>query len=120
MLVEHLDVIAGVLLRREGVHLSTDRIDRLGNVFGAPGPGPLEEHVLDEMRDAALLLRLVPRSAGEPHADADGAHMRHSLGEKTETVRKHVADDEWLRHECVGNQPRSAPATGHRRYAANH
>ena len=55
--------------------------------------GALEEHVLDEMRDTALLLRLVARAAREPDADADRTHVRHPLGEKTETVGKHVADD---------------------------
>ena len=55
--------------------------------------GALEEHVLDEVGDAALLLRLVARPARQPHADADGAHVRHPLREEAETIRQHVADD---------------------------
>ena len=35
VLVEHLDVVAGVLLRGERVELPADRIDRLRDVFGA-------------------------------------------------------------------------------------
>ena len=93
VLVEHLDVVARVFLGGEGVHLPADRVDRLGDVLGAAGRGALEEHVLDEVGDAALLLRLVARAAREPHADADRAHVRHPLGEETETVRQHVADD---------------------------
>src|ERR1051325_3578560 len=119
MLVEHLDVIAGVLLRREGVHLTANRIDGLRDVLGAARVGALEEHVLDEVRNTALLLRFVARSACEPHTDADRPHVRHPLGKKPETIRKHVADDEWLRHKCVGSRPRSAPAIEPRRYAAN-
>src|SRR6185295_19813166 len=53
------------------------------------------------MGDAALFLRFVARSTCEPHADAHRSNVRHPLGKKPETVRKHVADDEWLRHECV-------------------
>ena len=98
MLVEHLDVVARVLLRRERVHLTADRVDRLRDVLGAAGGRPLEEHVLDKVGDAALLLRLVARAAREPDADADGAHVRHPLRKETETIREHVADDRWLRH----------------------
>ena len=57
---------------------------------------PLEQHVLDEMSDAALLLGFVARSASEPDADADRADVRHPLGEESETIREHVADDCWL------------------------
>ena len=93
VLVEHLDVVARVFLGGERVHLAADGVDRLGDVLGAPGRRALEEHVLDEMGDAALLLRLVARAARQPDADADRAHVRHPLREETETIRKHVADD---------------------------
>ena len=55
--------------------------------------GPLEQHVLDEMSNTALLLGLVARAAREPYADADRTNVRHPLGEESETIRKHVADD---------------------------
>ena len=42
VLVEHLDVVAGVFLRREGVDLPADRIDRLGDVLGAARRVPLK------------------------------------------------------------------------------
>ena len=41
VLVEHLDVVAGVFLRGERVELAADRIDRLGDVFGGPRRVPL-------------------------------------------------------------------------------
>ena len=56
VLVEHLDVVARVFLGGERVHLAADRVDGLRDVLGAARRRALEEHVLDEMRDAALLL----------------------------------------------------------------
>ena len=64
MLVEDLEVVAGVLLGGERVHLAANGIDRLSDVLRAPCRGALEQHVLDEMSDAALLLRFVARARG--------------------------------------------------------
>ena len=55
--------------------------------------GALEQHVLDEMRDAAALGRFVPRPARQPDADADRADLRHPLGENPKTVIENVSDD---------------------------
>ena len=95
MLVEHLDVVAGVFLRGERVELAADRIDRLRDVLGRPRRRALEQHVLDKMGDAAALGRFMPRPARQPDADADRAHLRHLLGEKTEAVIENVSDDGW-------------------------
>ncbi len=65
VLIEDFEVVARVLLRREGIHLSADGIDGLSDVLGGPRRGSLEQHVLDEVSDAALLLCLVTR-AREP------------------------------------------------------
>ena len=93
MLVEHLDVVARVFLRGERVELPADRVDRLRDVLGRSGAGALEEHVLDEVRDAAALGRFVARAARQPDADADRADLRHPLGEKAEAVIENVSDD---------------------------
>ena len=93
MLVEHLDVVAGVFLGGKGVELSADGVDRLCDVFRRTGRCPLEQHVLDEVRDATSLRRLVPRPAGQPHPDADRADLRHLLGQNAKTVVEHVGDD---------------------------
>ena len=96
MFIEDFEVVARVFLGREGIHLSADGIDGLRDVLSGSSRGPLEQHVLDEMSDAALLHRLVTRATSEPDADADRAHVRHPLGEESKTIREHVADDCWL------------------------
>jgi hypothetical protein len=92
VLVEHLDVIAGVFLRSERVELPADRVDRLGDVFGGTRAGALEQHVLDEMRDTAALGRFVARSTGQPYADADRTDLRHPLGENPKPIVENVSD----------------------------
>ena len=54
-------------------------------------------------------LRLVAGAARQPHADADGADVRHPLREEAETIRKHVADDGRLRHGVDFGSCRAAP-----------
>ena len=53
----------------------------------------LEEHVLDKVRDAAVLAGLVARTARQPHADRDRPHVVHLLGDETDPVREDLADD---------------------------
>jgi hypothetical protein len=91
VLVEHLDVVARVLLGSEGVELTADGVNRLRDVFGGAGVGPLEQHVLDEVRDAAALVALVARAAHQPHADGHRPHVRHRFGNEPETVVENVA-----------------------------
>ena len=110
MLVEHLDVVAGVFLRGERVELAADRVDRLRDVLGGARRGALEEHVLDEVRDAAALGGFVARAARQPDADADRADLRHPLGEKPKTVVEHVSDD-----GCVGHDEAWKALCDHRR-----
>ena len=101
VLVQHLQVVAGVFLGGEGVDLATDRIHLLSYFFGRPGGCAFEEHVLDEVRDAHAFRRLVARPPCEPDADGNRAHVRHPFGGKTDTVGKDGATNVGLRH-CVG------------------
>ena len=79
--------------------------------------GALEQHVLDEVRDAARARRLVPRSPRQPDADRDRPHVRHRLGEETETVVEDFSDN----HDgcgrsvsvCGSCRIRDAPARWH-------
>ena len=58
-----------------------------------PRRGALEQHVLDEMGDAAVLVRFVPRPAREPHTEADGTHMSHRFSHETNPVIECVANN---------------------------
>ena len=98
VLVEHLHVIAGVLLRGEGVDLAANGVHLLGDAFSGAASRALEQHVLDEVRDARMRLGLVPRATSQPDADADGTHVRHSLGDETDTVGEYVAANTGLGH----------------------
>ena len=53
----------------------------------------LEEHVLDEVGDAAALVGLVARAARQPHADADRTDVRHGLGDESKAVVENIADN---------------------------
>ena len=97
VLVEDLDVVAGVFLRRERVELAADRVDGLGDVLGRARAGPLEQHVLDEMGDAAAVDRLVPGPARQPDAEAHRPDVRHRLGDEAETGIQDLACD----HACL-------------------
>jgi hypothetical protein len=93
VLVEHLDVVRGVFLGRERVELTADRVNRLGDVLGRPCIRALEEHVLDEVRDARPIVGLVSRTACEPDTNSDRTDMGHRLGNETKTVVQDLADN---------------------------
>ena len=78
VLVEHLDVVAGVFLRGERVELAADGVDCLRDVLGGAGRGALEEHVLDEVGDPAARLDFVARASRQPHADRHRSDLRHA------------------------------------------
>ena len=59
MLIENLRREADKFLRREGVQMSTDRVDRTGNLLLATLMRAFENHVLDEMRNSVELLFFV-------------------------------------------------------------
>src|SRR5207247_877416 len=83
-----------VLLGREGVHVAADGVDLFRDALGGAVRGPLEHHVLDEMADAALRVRLVAAAALQPDADGDAAHVRHGLGQESEAI----GEDVFLNH----------------------
>jgi hypothetical protein len=77
VLVQDLGVEADHFLGREGVEIAADRIDRARNIFGGPVLSPLEEHVLDEVRNAILLGALPAGTAGNPDPDRHRTHVGH-------------------------------------------
>ena len=82
-----LDVVARVLLAREGVELAADPVDLGRDVArGRAALGALEEHVLGEVGDAADLGRLVAR-AGREHDEArHRLRLRHRRSEHANAV----------------------------------
>ena len=86
MLVKHLDVVAGVLLRGERIELPADRVDLLCDGLRGARGGPLEQHVLHEVRDAGAAGALVPGAPGQPGPKADRAHAGHRLREQTKAT----------------------------------
>ena len=75
------------------IELPTNGVDGLCDVLGRSRRRALEQHVLDEMGNAAAIGALVARPAREPHPNADRADLGHPLGEKTKAVIENVCDD---------------------------
>ena len=75
--VEHGRVEAGVLLLGERVELAAHGVHGTGDVERRTGRGALEEQVLEEVTGAGQAHRLVARTDGDPHADAQAAHCGH-------------------------------------------
>ena len=86
VLVQHLGVEAHQFLGGEGVQVAADGIHRARDVFGRAVRGALEQHVLDEVRDAVLLGRLAARAGADPHPHRDRAHVRHGFGDHADAV----------------------------------
>src|ERR1035441_7440031 len=112
MLVENLGVEADQFLGREGVEISADGIHRSRDVFRATRLRALEEHVLNEVGQAILLLRLTSRSGVDPEPNRHGSDMRHPFCNDTETVGKNGRFDIALgredRYHVLGlNKPAS-------------
>ena len=86
-----LDVVDGVLLAGEGVELAADRVDRAGDLARARPPlGPLEEHVLGEVRDAARLGGLVAGAGGEHDEHGDRLRVRQIGRQDAQAVVERV------------------------------
>ena len=90
MFVEHLDVEADAFFGGEGVHVAADGIDLTGDLLGSAVLGAFEDHVLDEMRDAVRLRRLIAGTGLEPNADGSRADVLHLLGDYGEAVGQHL------------------------------
>ena len=74
ILLQHLGVVRGAFARGIGVEVAADRLDLLGDGERAAPLGALERHVLEEMRDAVDLRRLVPRADIDPEPERHGRH----------------------------------------------
>ena len=93
MPVDDVGVEARRLLVGHRVELAADRVHLLGDPARRPPLRALEDHVLEQVRDAAVRGRLVRRPDVRPHADGGGAHVGHRLGQHEQTVRKRGGAD---------------------------
>src|SRR3546814_7509535 len=83
----HLGIEGGVLAAGVGVDLPADRLDLLGDGLRAAPLGALEHHVLEQMRYAVQLRRLVARAGADPGAEGDGGDARHGIRGDRESGR---------------------------------
>src|SRR2546425_7015369 len=93
--------VEGALVPADRVHLCRDHLCRA--VLRA-----LEDHVLDEVADAALGGGLMAAAALQPHPHGHAAHVRHGFGEEGDAVRKDLLDD----HRLVWKEPDVSMGTG--------
>ena len=88
ILLQHLGVIGRAFARGIGVEVAADRLDLLGDGESAAPLGALERHVLEEMRDAVDLRRLVPRPDIDPEAERDRVDRVDPVGGDPQPVRQ--------------------------------
>ena len=68
--------------------MAADRLDLLGDGAGGAPLRALEGHVLEEMRDAVDLGRLVPRPDLDPEAERHGFDRVDAVGDDAQPVRQ--------------------------------
>src|SRR5690606_15258570 len=86
VLGQHLGVVGRLLARGVGVQMTADRLDLDGDVSRGAPLRALEGHMLQQMRDAVDLLRLVARADPSPDAERDGIDRRHRVGGDAQAV----------------------------------
>ena len=79
--VGHAGVDERRLARRGRVQLPAQAVEDLGDLLRGVRARPLEEQVLDEVRDAGARVGLVARAGADPEAERHGADGRNVLGD---------------------------------------
>ena len=93
VLIPDLGPVDGGLFIGGGVEDAADAFDGLGDELGGGvAGGALEEHVLDEVRDALLGLGFVAGAHAEEEGDGGGTGVRHGGDQDAEAVGEDVAD----------------------------
>ncbi len=72
--LQHLGVIGGVVARGVRVDIAADRLDLLGDLARAAPRRALESHVLEHVRHAIDVGRLMARAGIDPHTHRRGFH----------------------------------------------
>src|SRR5882762_4362895 len=90
VLVKNLSVEADLLLGSKRVKHAADGIHFAGDGFSGAAFRALENHVLDEVREAVFLENFAAGTIANPNADRNGANVGHRLCEDHEAVRQNV------------------------------
>ncbi len=88
VIVEHAGVQKGRVLGGRRVELGAELVEQLGDRGGVVARSALEQQVLDEVRESALVGPLVSRAGIDPEADRDRADPVHVLRGDTEATRE--------------------------------
>ena len=80
VVLEHARIVSGALGAGRGVEIAADRLDLLGDLTGRAPPRALERHMLEEMRNAVLVMKLVAAAGSDPYAERCRLQMRHGIG----------------------------------------
>ena len=86
-MIADLGPVDGQLFVGAGVHHAADAFDLFGDLARRRAPlGALEQHVLEEVRDAGDLVALVARTRADEDADADRARVRQRAADDAQAV----------------------------------
>ena len=86
LVVDHLDRETCLLVCSERLERSTETILFDRDVESVSFRGPLEDRVLDEVRDAVQLVGLVPRTSAQEKPERHRSHARHAVGKNYKSV----------------------------------
>ena len=95
VLVEESRVQVRRLLRGRGVGRRAHAVEQLGDLDRRVAIGPLEQQVLEEVREALLALALVPRAGLHPEPEGDRADRGDDLRDHTEAIDLAQLDVLW-------------------------
>ena len=105
--VQHMGVVAGVLLGGERVEFTTDRIDRLGYFDRGSCRSRLEQQMLEEVCGAGHGGPLIARTHAHPDADRCRPNRRDEFGDNPQTARQQGAPDGLVGCRCALMRRRS-------------
>ncbi len=80
VVLEHSRIVSGAFGAGRGIEIAADRLDLLGDLAGRTPPRALERHVLEKMRNAVLVMKLVAAAGSDPYAERCRLQMRHGIG----------------------------------------
>ena len=69
VVLEHARIVGGAFGAGRGVQIAADRLDLLGDLTGRAPPRALERHMLEEMRNAVLVMKFVAAAGSDPYAE---------------------------------------------------